>query len=196
MRREALLPGLEIGGWVALGYLSQGVGLETSSAGKAAFLCSLSVLVCPILAELDRRRAAEHAAAAGGRAAIAAAAAAGDPEAAADAAVIAEPPPPVGLWPSVVLAILAVATLELGGASAPGVGDLWLLIQPVGFGFGFYRSEAALRALPDQAGPLTAIQVHGARGGGARGAANGEERSGMNGEGRSSWSRSEFQDLG
>lgn len=37
-------PGMEIGGWVALGYLTQAVGLQTSDASVCAFLCSLTVV--------------------------------------------------------------------------------------------------------------------------------------------------------
>lgn len=35
---------MEIGGWVALGYLTQAVGLQTSDASVCAFLCSLTVV--------------------------------------------------------------------------------------------------------------------------------------------------------
>ena len=140
-RREVLLPGLEIGAWVAMGYLAQGIGLETASAGKAAFICSLVVVVCPLLAALDARLAE-----ATGR-----------------------PAPPGGgnggaaMWASVGLAVRRVACLELGGATAPVPGDAWLLLQPLGYGLGFYRTEAAIRAHPDQAGPITALQVRASR---------------------------------
>jgi len=49
MRKEVILPGLEIGFWVTLGYVVQAVSLETVEASKAAFLCALIVVVCPIL---------------------------------------------------------------------------------------------------------------------------------------------------
>lgn len=39
-----LKTGMEIGGWVALGYLTQAVGLQTSDASVCAFLCSLTVV--------------------------------------------------------------------------------------------------------------------------------------------------------
>ncbi len=119
--------------WVAMGYLAQGIGLETSSSGHAAFLCSLSVVVCPILAAIEARLQ--------------------------PAAVRTPGPGVAGLWASVALALAGVGLLELGGGGAPGVGDLWLLVQPLGYGMGFHRTEAALRRFPDQAGPLTAMQV-------------------------------------
>ncbi len=133
VRKEAVLPGLEIGAWVAMGYLSQGIGLETSSSGHAAFLCSLSVIVCPILAAIEARLQPD----------------------------VARPPAPsaVALLTSAALALAGVALLELGGSATPGVGDLWLLLQPIGYGVGFHRTEVALRRFPDMAGPLTALQV-------------------------------------
>jgi len=48
--REMWRPGIGIGIWVALGYIVQGVGLDSGSdASTAAFLCSLAVIVCPLL---------------------------------------------------------------------------------------------------------------------------------------------------
>ncbi len=128
-----MLPGLEIGAWVAMGYLAQGIGLETSSSGHAAFLCSLTIVVCPVLAAIEAhlQPAAGHTPA----------------------------PSTAGLWASVALALAGVGLLELGEGAAPVVGDLWLLLQPLGYGMGFHRTGAALRRFPDQAGPLTAMQV-------------------------------------
>jgi drug/metabolite transporter (DMT)-like permease len=45
----ATLAGLEVGMWNSIGYVSQAVGLETTAASKSAFLCSLAVVVVPIL---------------------------------------------------------------------------------------------------------------------------------------------------
>lgn len=36
-----LLAGLEVGLWVALGYITQAIGLETTVASKSAFICSM-----------------------------------------------------------------------------------------------------------------------------------------------------------
>jgi len=46
---QAALGGLEVGMWNAIGYVAQAVGLETTSASKSAFLCSLAVVMVPIL---------------------------------------------------------------------------------------------------------------------------------------------------
>lgn len=45
----ATLAGFEVGMWNSIGYVSQAVGLETTEASKSAFLCSLAVVVVPIL---------------------------------------------------------------------------------------------------------------------------------------------------
>lgn len=41
--------GLEIGLWVTLGYITQAIGLQTTDASKSAFICSLTVVVVPLI---------------------------------------------------------------------------------------------------------------------------------------------------
>jgi len=41
--------GFEVGLWNSIGYISQAVGLETTAASKSAFICSLAVVVVPLL---------------------------------------------------------------------------------------------------------------------------------------------------
>lgn len=38
-----------MGVWVAFGYLTQAIGLQDTQASKSAFICSLSVVVVPIV---------------------------------------------------------------------------------------------------------------------------------------------------
>lgn len=45
----ATLAGFEVGMWNSIGYVAQAVGLETTAASKSAFICSLAVVVVPIL---------------------------------------------------------------------------------------------------------------------------------------------------
>eukprot|EP00545_Synedropsis_sp_CCMP1620_P002580 CAMPEP_0119008324 /NCGR_PEP_ID=MMETSP1176-20130426/3611_1 /TAXON_ID=265551 /ORGANISM="Synedropsis recta cf, Strain CCMP1620" /LENGTH=501 /DNA_ID=CAMNT_0006960635 /DNA_START=110 /DNA_END=1615 /DNA_ORIENTATION=+ len=45
----ATLGGLEVGMWNSIGYVAQAVGLETTDASKSAFICSLAVVVVPLL---------------------------------------------------------------------------------------------------------------------------------------------------
>lgn len=44
-----LTAGLEVGLWVTLGYITQAIGLETTEASKSAFICSLTVVVVPLI---------------------------------------------------------------------------------------------------------------------------------------------------
>mmetsp|Transcript_22921 Transcript_22921/g.56561 ORF Transcript_22921/g.56561 Transcript_22921/m.56561 type:complete len:454 (+) Transcript_22921:54-1415(+) len=55
LRKEAIWPGIEIGLWLALGYLGQGIGLKTADASTAAFICSLTIVVCPLLMMTEGR---------------------------------------------------------------------------------------------------------------------------------------------
>jgi len=41
--------GFEVGLWNSIGYVAQAVGLETTPASKSAFICSLAVVVVPLL---------------------------------------------------------------------------------------------------------------------------------------------------
>ena len=52
----AALSGFEVGIYNSLGYISQAVGLETTDASKSAFVCSLAVVVVPILDFLSGKR--------------------------------------------------------------------------------------------------------------------------------------------
>lgn len=47
--RGATLAGLEVGMWNSVGYIAQAVGLATTDASKSAFICSLAVVVVPLL---------------------------------------------------------------------------------------------------------------------------------------------------
>jgi drug/metabolite transporter (DMT)-like permease len=45
----ATMAGLEVGFWNSIGYMAQAVGLATTAASKSAFICSLAVVVVPLL---------------------------------------------------------------------------------------------------------------------------------------------------
>jgi drug/metabolite transporter (DMT)-like permease len=136
----AILAGLEVGAWNAIGYVSQAIGLETTEASKSAFLCSLAVVVVPVLDYLFKEKKLESKQTIG-----------------------------------TVLALLGVAILELGGGgggstTAGGAvgsagplglssGDMFSLVQPLAFGMGFWRMEAAMHKYPNQALRSTAAQL-------------------------------------
>jgi len=48
-RIDIILAGLECGFWVALGYFAQAIALSTISSGQCAFICSLTVVVVPLI---------------------------------------------------------------------------------------------------------------------------------------------------
>jgi len=65
-------------------------------------------------------------------------------------------------WIAAGLCLAGVAALELGGDGGlgdVGVGDFWATMQAVGFGVGFFFTEKLMAKEPDQALPLTAVQV-------------------------------------
>jgi drug/metabolite transporter (DMT)-like permease len=51
-RWDVIAAGFECGLFITLGYITQAVALESISAGKCAFICSLTVVVVPLLAAL------------------------------------------------------------------------------------------------------------------------------------------------
>lgn len=56
IRREEILAGGLIGVWLALGYIFQTVGLQTTTSAKAGFITGLSVVIVPLLATVLLRR--------------------------------------------------------------------------------------------------------------------------------------------
>jgi drug/metabolite transporter (DMT)-like permease len=50
--KDVILAGLECGIFITLGYISQSLALDTISSGKCAFICSLTVVVVPIVSAL------------------------------------------------------------------------------------------------------------------------------------------------
>lgn len=107
---KLVVGGLEVGAYCALGYWAQAKSLLTSDASTAAFICSLAVIVVPILEMMFGRENAKSE----NRLAP--------------------------LFPAL-LAAAGVGCLELGGATLPGVGDAWALLQPLFFGLSFFRVE-------------------------------------------------------
>ena len=128
----ALMGGLEVGMWNAIGYVAQAVGLETTSASKSAFLCSLAVVMVPLLDYLAGKQLLTR-------------------------QVL-----------GATLAVVGVGFLELeglggggtsGGMAALSPGDIASLVQPIAFGLGFWRMEAAMKKCGDEAERATAAQL-------------------------------------
>ena len=124
MKRELIKDSVLMSLFIAAGYIGQSVSLQTIEAGKAGFICSLSVIVCPILETVfDNKKVS------------------------------------AGLIAAVLLSVSGVATLELTGDSAPAIGDLFALAQPIGFGTGYYLTEKQMRENPTMTLPITAVQT-------------------------------------
>ena len=62
-------------------------------------------------------------------------------------------------WRAAALAVGGVGVLELGGGIQPSVGDLWSLLQPIGFGVGFWKIEKVMKDFPGMGKELTAVQL-------------------------------------
>lgn len=118
------LAGMEIGLYCAIGYIAQAVGLQTTTASKSAFICSMAAATVPILdyifgKPLMRRQI-------------------------------------IGAC----LALAGVYALELGGEQTTITdGDIMSLVQPLMFGLGFWRMEAAMKKYPTEAARLTSAQL-------------------------------------
>lgn len=120
------------GCFTALGYISQSMALVTVSPATVAFLGAGTVVVPPALDALVDKK-------------------------------------PMGFkdapqtWLAAILCLTGVAILELFQGPNPletlGVGDVLALGQSLGFGTSFFLTERMMRGQPDQALPITAIQV-------------------------------------
>jgi drug/metabolite transporter (DMT)-like permease len=135
-REKALPPGLLLDGircgfWVFLGYMTQSIALETTDAGKSAFICSLAVVFVPFITSILNGLSSTEATG------------------------------PKPSWLAACLAAVGVGFMELGGKGSVNVqvGDLWALAQMVGFSMGFIENERALSRHPRHPLQMTAIQL-------------------------------------
>ena len=116
--KALLYGGLEVGTYCFLGYWAQANSLisASSSASSAAFICSLAVVVVPILdLFFSKTKKLNNYG--------------------------------FSLFSSFIpamLALLGVASLELGGSKDIGVGDLLACLQPLFFGLSFWRIESLM----------------------------------------------------
>lgn len=128
--RTLAVGALEIGAVNALGYVAQSIGLESVDASLSAFVCSLAVVVVPILdAVVLKKKTATTTWIGAGTAAVG-------------------------------VALLSLAGGSGGGGpeigAGPTAGLLFTLAQPLCFGYGFWRTENLLRAVADEASGMTA----------------------------------------
>jgi drug/metabolite transporter (DMT)-like permease len=127
-----ILGGMEVGMWNAIGYLSQAVGLETTPASTSAFVCSLAVVVVPVLDYLAGKKIITREVL-GALLAVAGVA---------------------------FLELDGFqGSLVAGNGISISSGDLFTLVQPLAFGLGFWRMEHYMRKFPTSAMKLTASQL-------------------------------------
>ena len=125
----SFLAGFEVGVWTSIGYIAQAVGLETTLASESAFLCSLAVVIVPLLDWMTGKALRSREVV---------------------GAVLAL----VG-----VAMLELSDSVGTGTGFALSQGDLISMIQPFAFGVGFWRMEAAMRKYPNQANRSTAAQL-------------------------------------
>lgn len=130
--------GFEVGLWNSIGYVAQAVGLETTDASKSAFICSLAVVVVPLLDFVNGKRIETR-------------------------QIIGAILAVVGV---AVLELGGASGTTIMSASSSSTantmlstGDLLSLVQPFAFGIGFWRIEKALNRYPTEAKRLTAAQL-------------------------------------
>ena len=128
-----LLAGFEVGLWTAFGYIAQAIGLETTQASTSAFICSLAVVIIPILDSLSGKKVSPRSLL-------------GTFMAIAGVALLETDN-------------ISFDSFVYGNGSFLSDGDLYTLIQPIAFGLGFWRMEHAMRRYPEEAMKLTAVQL-------------------------------------
>eukprot|EP00587_Corethron_hystrix_P003653 CAMPEP_0113311928 /NCGR_PEP_ID=MMETSP0010_2-20120614/8959_1 /TAXON_ID=216773 ORGANISM="Corethron hystrix, Strain 308" /NCGR_SAMPLE_ID=MMETSP0010_2 /ASSEMBLY_ACC=CAM_ASM_000155 /LENGTH=506 /DNA_ID=CAMNT_0000167645 /DNA_START=141 /DNA_END=1661 /DNA_ORIENTATION=+ /assembly_acc=CAM_ASM_000155 len=135
---EIRLTALLCGCFTAMGYIAQSLALVDTPGATVAFLGALTVVICPTLAAVvDKRKMGIR-----------------------DAPQV---------WLAAILCLFGVGLLELGPELTSGnlesvndgswAGDVWSVVQAVGFGTSFFITEKMMSGNPKQALPITAAQV-------------------------------------
>lgn len=126
----ATMYGLEVGLWNSIGYVAQAVGLETTLASKSAFLCSMAVVIVPLL-DWAAGKTLMPRQWVGALMAL------------------------VGV---AFLELGGGDTNELLSSGITN-GDALSMVQPFMFGLGFWRMEQAMQQFPQEARRMTAAQL-------------------------------------
>ena len=132
LEKPLIAGSLLCGCFTALGYISQSVALVDTDSSTVAFLGAVTVIVCPLVDSLSGEK---------------------------DVSLTNAPQ----TWLAAALCIVGVGILELGGgnlsATAVGTGDVFAVLQGIGFGVSFSLTERLMRGSPGMALPVTATQV-------------------------------------
>jgi len=142
---KVIAAGLECGAWISLGYVSQALALSSISAGKCAFICSLTVVFVPILSYFLYGKPVKPLNIV---AAIIALSGVGVLEGMIDVnELIGVKPAFADTGAALTAASSSIEMVAAGPLSSlaavlgVGKGDLLALGQPIGFGFAFQRIE-------------------------------------------------------
>jgi len=133
-RVMATMYGLEVGLWNSIGYVAQAVGLETTLASESAFLCSMAVVIVPLLDWVAGKRLLPRQWV-GALMAL------------------------IGVAILELGDTGAIMSSNSNGDVIIPTGDLLSMIQPFAFGLGFWRMEQAMDRFPNEAPRMTAAQL-------------------------------------
>ena len=128
--RTATWLGLEVGMWNSVGYVAQAVGLETTLASHSAFICSLAVVIVPLLDFMTGEKLLPR------------------QWVGAIMALLGVAFLELGGGDGIGDALASLTT-----------GDALSMIQPFMFGVGFWKMEKAMHAYPEEARRMTAGQL-------------------------------------
>jgi drug/metabolite transporter (DMT)-like permease len=142
--KEVVTGGIEVGLWYAVGFVTQGIALQTSSASKASFICALGVVVAPVLDALfpqSQSSAISSEPGSGG--------------ASKDGAALLHRVLKWSFLPSI-MACIGAAILEFGNLMEPAkLSDALLFIPPIAYSIAVWRCEKISRKLGNRHQPLT-----------------------------------------
>jgi len=121
--QEAFIGGLELGFYLSIGFIGQGLGLEETAASKSAFIASLAVVFVPLFESISGKKT------------------------------------PIDTWLTAFLAVVGVAVLQGGDVTNLTLSDMETLLQPLMFGFAFWRMEDLMAKHPSSLAPITVAQL-------------------------------------
>mmetsp|Transcript_28204 Transcript_28204/g.43398 ORF Transcript_28204/g.43398 Transcript_28204/m.43398 type:complete len:450 (-) Transcript_28204:197-1546(-) len=156
-RKDVILGGLECGIWISMGYITQALALVSIPASKCAFICSLTVVVVPLISsvffgkEMKLSNLLSAAIAITGvgvlEGIIDAEALVGVGSAAADSTPVFKEA--LGASETAMSTVASTNPANFMESLGIGKGDLLALGQPLGFGFSFMRIEHYVEKFKD-----------------------------------------------
>merc|ERR1719506_527343 len=148
-RLMATLWGLEVGMWNSFGYVAQAVGLETTLASKSAFLCSMAVVIVPLLDWIAGKKLLSRQWIGAMMALVGVGflelGGGGSGSSGGGGEIVAATTTATG--------VLSSLTSDITK------GDILSMVQPFTFGLGFWRMEQAMKQYPKEAPRMTAAQL-------------------------------------